>query len=148
MSKPQNMSKTTLEKISVCDIMKTNTSKIIQKLELQIPSQFQQYSDLYSSYLHTIDDLYGACYISEKEFFDNLNLDQGILKSAQEYSQTFTDAYMDQIALYAKFRQDIVQMQTSNLKVYDNFLHTLMETYAKSLSQFNKFVNSPHSDSE
>ena len=148
MSKTENISKTTLEKISVCDIMKTNTSKVIQKLESQIPSQFQQYSDLYTSYLHTIDDVYGACYISEKEFFDNLNLDQGILKSIQDYSQTMTDAYMDQIALYAKYRQDVVQMQNSSLKVYDNFLHTLMETYSKTLSQFNNIVNSSKSESK
>ncbi|HUU48510.1 MAG TPA: hypothetical protein VMW55_07000 [Nitrosopumilaceae archaeon] len=148
MSKTENISKTTLEKISVCDIMKTNTSKVIQKLESQIPSQFQQYSDLYTSYLHTIDDVYGACYISEKEFFDNLNLDQGILKSIQDYSQTMTDAYMDQIALYAKYRQDVVQMQNSSLKVYDNFLHTLMDAYSKTLSQFNNIVNSSKSESK
>ena len=75
MSKTLNTSKVPLGQISVCDIMKTNTSKIIQKLESQIPSQFQQYSDLYSSYLHTMDDVYGTCYMSEKKFFDNLNID-------------------------------------------------------------------------
>ena len=78
MSKESNQKP---EKISVCELMKENTSKIIQKLESQTPSFFQQYTDLYSAYLHTMDDIYGTCYISEKEFFDKLNLDQGILNA-------------------------------------------------------------------
>ena len=62
MSKPETISETKPEgKISVCDIMKTNTSKVIQKFESKIPPRFQQYSDLYAAYLHTIDDLYGTC---------------------------------------------------------------------------------------
>ncbi|TFH02755.1 MAG: hypothetical protein E4G77_01735, partial [Nitrosopumilus sp.] len=70
MSKTETLSETKPEeKISVCDIMKTNTSKVIQKFESQIPSKFQQYSDLYTKFLHTLDDVYGTCYISDKEFF-------------------------------------------------------------------------------
>jgi hypothetical protein len=80
-------------------------------------------------------------------FFDKLNLDQGILKSLQEYSQTTTDAYMDQIAQYAKFRQNVIQVQISSLKIHDNFLHALMETYATTLSQFNNVVNLTNSKS-
>jgi len=126
------------EKISVCDIMKTNTSKVIQKFESHIPSRFQQYSDLYATYLHTIDDIFGTCYISEKEFFDKLNIDQGVLNSIQEYSNAVTETYLDQIDLYAKYRRELIQMQISSLTVYDNFMHTMMDTYAKTLSQFNK----------
>ena len=139
MSKTQTMSNSKpKEKISVCDIMKTNTSTVIQKFESQIPSNFQHYSDLYTAFLHTIDDVYGTCFISEKEFFDNLNIDQGVLKTIHDYSKSATDAYVDQIDLYAKYRQEFVQMQISSLKVYDNFLHIMMESYAKTLSQFNK----------
>ena len=98
MSKPEIISETKPEeKISVCDIMKTNTSKVIQKFESKIPPRFQQYSDLYAAYLHTIDDVYSTCYISEKEFFDKLNIDQGVLHSIQDYSKTLTDTYLAQI---------------------------------------------------
>ncbi len=143
MSKTEITSDTKPEgKISVCDIMKTNTSKIIQKFESQIPSRFQQYSDLYAAYLHTIDDVYGTCFISEKEFFDKLNIDQGVLHSIQEYTKSLTDAYLAQIDLYAKSREEFVQTQISSLKVYDNFMHTMMDSYAKTLSQFNKVANS------
>jgi hypothetical protein len=143
MSKTQTVSEIKpQEKISVCDIMKTNTSKIIQKFESQIPSRFQQYSDLYAAYLHTIDDVYGTCFISEKEFFDKLNIDQGILHSIQEYTKTLTDTYLAQVDLYAKSREEFVQTQISSLKVFDNFMHTMMDTYAKTLSQINKAANS------
>jgi hypothetical protein len=143
MSKTQAISETKSEgKISVCDIMKTNTSKIIQKFESQIPSRFQQYSDLYAAYLHTIDDVYGTCFISEKEFFDKLNIDQGVLHSIQEYTKNLTDTYLAQIDLYAKSREEFVQTHISSLKVYDNFLHSMMNSYAKTLSQLNKVGDS------
>jgi hypothetical protein len=130
------------EKISICDIMKNNSSQIIRKLESQVPSRVQQYSDLYSAYLHTLDDVFGSCYMSEKQFFDNLNIDQNVLKTFQKLSQTLTQSYLDQIDMYAKYRQELTQMQISGLKVYDNVLHTMMESYAKTLSQFNHFTSS------
>ena len=143
MSKTQTISETKPQgKISVCDIMKTNTSKIIQKFESKIPPRFQQYSDLYAAYLHTIDDIYGTCFISEKEFFDKLNIDQGILQSIQEYTKTLTDTYLAQMDLNAKSREEFVQRQISSLKVCDNFMHTMMDSYAKTLSQFNEAANS------
>ncbi len=143
MSKIQTVSKIKPEeKISVCDIMKTNTSKIIQKFESQSPSKFQQSADLYTAYLHTMDDVYGTCYISEKEFFDKLNIDQGVLSSFQEFSKAFTETYLDQIDLYGKYRQELIQMQISSLSVYDNFMHIMMDSYAKTLSQFNKVTSS------
>lgn len=143
MSKTEIISETKpIEKISVCDLLKTNTSKIIKKFELQTPAKFQQFSDLYTAYLHTIDDFYGTCYISEKEFFDKLNIDQGVLNSMQEYSNAFTETYLDQIDLYETYRQEIIQMQISSLSVFDNYLHIMMDSYAKTLSQFNKIINS------
>lgn len=130
------------EKISICDIMKSGTSQVIQKLESQIPLKLQQYSDLYTAYLHTIDDLYGTCYLSEKEFFDRLNIDQGILKSIQELNKTVLQTVLHQIDLSAKYREEITQMQISSLKVYDDFFHILLDSYAKSLSMFNRSTKS------
>ncbi len=136
------MSKTeSKEKISVCDVMKTNTSKVIQKFESKIPANFQQNSDLYTAYLHTLDDVYGTCYVSEKEFFDKLNIDQGVLKSIQEFTKIFTDTWMDQIDQYSKYRDEFIQIQISSLQVYDNFMHAMMDSYAKALAQFNKSTN-------
>lgn len=66
--------------VSVCDIMKGSTSEIIRKFESQIPSLIENYANLYAAYLHVFDDLFGTCYIHEKEFIDKLNIDETILK--------------------------------------------------------------------
>ena len=71
--------------VSVCDIMKGNTSEIIKKMESQIPTYFQMHSDVYTEFLHTMDDLFGTCFIAEKEFFDKLNFDQYTLKFFDSY---------------------------------------------------------------
>jgi len=137
MSETENISKTE-NKVSVCDIMKNNTSEVIKKMESKAPLLTQKYSDLYVAYLHSIDDMFGTCYISEKEFFDKLNLDQGILKQAEKFSNAITTMYLNQIESSSKYLEANIQMRESALKVYDNFIHTMMDSYAKTLSQFNK----------
>ncbi len=117
-------------------------NEIIKKLETQIPSSVQQYSDLYTTYLHTIDDIFGTCYIAEKELYDKLNLDQGVLKEFQEFSNVLTKTYLDQIEISSKYVEAYVQIRKSSLKTYDNFMHVVMDSYAKTLSQFNKFQDS------
>jgi len=141
MSKSESISKIE-NKVSVCDIMKNNTSEVIKKIESQAPSLIQKYSDLYVTYLHTIDDIFGTCYISEKEFFDKLNIDQGILKEAEKFSGAFTAIYLDQIEFSSKYLEANIQMRVSALKTYDNFIHVMMDSYAKTLSQFNKSIDS------
>lgn len=141
MSKTENVSKIE-NKVSVCDIMKNNTSQIMKKIESQSPSLIQKYSDLYMTYLHTIDDIFSTCYISEKEFFDKLDIDQGILKEAEKFSKAITANYLDQIEISSKYLEANIQMRVSALKTYDNFMHVMMESYAKTLSQFNKSISS------
>ena len=46
---------------------------MIKETEAKMPIFFQSYSDLYTKYLHLLDDIFGTCYIAEKEFFDKLN---------------------------------------------------------------------------
>ena len=141
MSKTENISKIE-NKVSVCDIMKNNTSEIIKKLESKTPSLMQKYSDLYMQYLHTIDDIFGTCYISEKEFFDKLNLDQNVLKEVEKFSNSLTAISLNQIEASSKYLEAYMQMRVSALKTYDDFMHVMMDSYAKTLSQLNKSTDS------
>jgi len=125
------------DKISTCDIMKDNTSKVIKKMESQIPSYVQEYSNLYTEYLHMYDDLFGTCYISEKEFFDKLGFDQETLKTFDNYSKTLTNFYSSQIEMSTNFLREYVKMRISAIKSSDKYLHLMMDSYAKMLSQFN-----------
>jgi len=123
---------------SICDIMKGNTSAIIQKMESQIPVNFQIYSDMYKEYLHMIDDLFGTCYLSEKEFFDKMNIDDKILKIIDSYGKTYTEIYNSQIENYSSFLKGYSKMRTSGMKSYDKFAHVMMDSYAKMISDFSK----------
>jgi hydroxylamine reductase (hybrid-cluster protein) len=127
-------------KISVCDVMKDNTSKVIKKMESQIPSYVQEYSDIYTEYLHMFDDLFGTCYISEKEFFDKLGFDQETLKTFDNYSKTLTNFYSSQIDMSTNFLREYVKMRISGIKSYDKNLHVMMDSYAKMLSQYNATI--------
>ena len=126
------------DKISVCDVMKSKTSSVIRKMESQIPSYVQEYSDLYAEYLHTIDDMFGTCYLSEKEFFDKLNIDQKTLKEFDNLSGFWEKIATSQIETSTNFMRANNQMRISAIKSYDKYVHTMMDYYAKMLSQYNK----------
>jgi len=105
-SKPEKQE----EKLSVCDIMKEDTSEIIKKMESKMPSLFQNYSDLYTKYLHLFDDIFGTCYIAEKEFFDKLNIDQGILRQLKANSESMKNNYIENIDMMMTLQPLTVQM--------------------------------------
>jgi len=127
--------------VSICDVLKTDTSEIIKKLESQVPSVFQNYSNLYNEYLHMFDDLFGTCYISEKEFFDKLNIDPIILKQIKTNSESMKKSYLELIDVNTKYLDEYFKMRISAVKSFDNLMHVMMESYAKTLSQFNKSLN-------
>ena len=130
------------EKLSVCDIMKDDTSEIIKKMESQIPLLFQSYSDIYTQYLHSLDDIFGTCYIAEKEFFDKLNIDQSVLRQIKENSKIIKENYMQNIENLTKFFDQYTKTRMEAIKSFDTYMHTTMDSYAIILSQFNKFIKS------
>lgn len=127
--------------VSVCDIMKGNTSEIIKKFEYQIPSMVQNYSNLYTAYLHLFDNLFGTCYINEKEFFDKLNIDQAILKQLKDNSDSIKNRYIENIEITTKFLDEQIKMRISAIQSFENLAHVMMDSYAKTLSQFNRSIN-------
>ncbi|MCJ8305793.1 MAG: hypothetical protein HRU07_01935 [Nitrosopumilus sp.] len=122
--------------ISVCDIFKDNTSKVIKKLEMQIPSHFQIYSDMYKEYLHVIDDIFGTCILSEKEFFDKMKIDKNLMKNIETFTNYFTGIGINQIENYDNYLKWYAQMRISGMKSYDQFVHTMMNSYSKTLANF------------
>lgn len=117
--------------------MKGDTSEVIRKLESQIPSFVQNYSDLYVDYLHILDDIFGTCYIAEKEFFDKLEIDSNALKQIQDHSAAIKDRYIDAIEANTRLFDMYAKAQISALKSFDNYIHVMMKSYAKTLSHIN-----------
>ncbi len=126
--------------ISVCDIMKDNTSKIIKKLESQIPFSTQHYFDLYAAFLHSIDDAFGTCYIAEKQFFDKIGFDQNMLNSFKHVSDQFTNTVLTQIETINNLQKSHLQFQKSFLDMYEQYNHSFIDSYWKSLTEFNRFL--------
>ena len=124
-------------KISVCDVMKSSTSSIVKKMEFQVPAYLQQYTDLYTAYLHSFDQIFGTCYIAEKELFDKLEIDQNTLKSFESLSKTFGDVISSQIDTSTQFLNTYVRMRISTIDSFDRYAQVMMRVYANMLSQFN-----------
>jgi len=122
--------------ISICEIMKNNTSDIIQKLEVEIPILFQNYSDLYSRYLHSIQDMFGVCHLAEKQYFDKMHVDQNVLKSFDEYWKFIANITESQIGVSTDFLKSYVQFRLSAVDSWDEYAHMTMNMYAKMLSGF------------
>ena len=123
-----------IKSLSICDIFKDNTSRIINKLEMQIPSHFQIYSDMYKEYLHVIDDIFGTCILSEKEFFDKMNIDNNLIKKTSQYTNYLTNMWINQFENYDNYLKWYSKMRSSNMNTYDEFVHEMMNIYAKSLT--------------
>jgi hypothetical protein len=125
--------------ISICDIMKDNTTATIRKIESQLPTYVQLYSDLYIEYLHSLDNVFGTCYISQKEFFDKMGFDQKILANLKEYWDAITSTFLTQIEMSTNFQSFYIKTRIEAIKSFNKYAQLSMENYTRILSQFNKF---------
>jgi hypothetical protein len=134
MSKTQTQE---TEMISFCDVMKENTSKIIKKLEMQVPISIQAYSDFYKSYLHSLDDIFGTCYIAEKQLVDRMGFDQNFLKNFQKMSDDITSMIETQIDMMNNMQKAQLEIRSQLMKASEHYVHFMMDSYAKYLSFLN-----------
>jgi len=128
------------ESVLFCNMMKNNTSTLVKKAESQIPTYAQLYSDVYTEYLHMVDDLFGTCYIAEKQFFEKFNIDSATMKVFSNYMNSLTNVYSSQIDMSTDFLKNYSQMRIAMIKSYDSYMHTMMDVYAKTLAQINTTI--------
>ena len=121
---------------SVAQILKNNTHEITKKLESQLPLKVQQFSELYSAYLHSINNTFDSCITCEKELFEKLGMDKGIIKVFGEYTKTCTDTMLQQMDQYAQFRKYATDTQLSVVKSWDDFMTSMIGYNIKIFNQF------------
>ena len=121
---------------SVAQILKNNTHEITKKLESQLPLKVQQFSELYSAYLHSMNNTFDSCITCEKELFDKLGVDKGVVKAFGEYTKAHTDNLLLQMDYYAQYRKYASDTQLSAMKSWDNFVTTMMYYNFKVFDQF------------
>lgn len=124
--------------VSICDLMKNNSSEILQKMEYQLPTYLQGYADLSTKYLHSFNTLFGTCYMSEKQFFDKLGIDHKVLEPIDEYWNFIKNLVLIQIETHSKFVEDYIQFIMATIESFDKSMTSALDYYANALSEFNK----------
>jgi len=122
--------------ISICDLLKNNTTKIIRKYETQAPIFVQMYSDYYNEYLHSLEDIFGTCYLSEKHFFDSLGIDEKTMSATDKFCEGFTETTISHIGMCTNFQKVQFDTMVSFMRSYDHFFHLGMDYCAQIFSQF------------
>ncbi|MGB6463605.1 MAG: hypothetical protein WA799_08320 [Nitrosotalea sp.] len=126
--------------ISVCDIMHTNSTNVIEKVESLLPINMQMYSDFYTECLHSLQDLFGACYIAENEILSKIGIDQKSLQSFDTYTKTVTRSTIVQIEMANNIQKTYLQTQISAIKTLDEYIRLTLDYYSRMLS---RSLNSP-----
>lgn len=125
-------------KTSICDLVKSNTGEIIQKIEYQVPIYLQGYSDLFTKYLHSYNTTFGACRIAEKQIYDKLGIDHNLVEEAANYLDFIKNLTLVQIEMYSKFVEDYIEFRVSTIESFEKSIRAILDYYSKSLSEFNK----------
>jgi hypothetical protein len=121
---------------SISQTLKNNTHEFTKKLESQLPLKVQQFSELYTAYLHSVNNTFDSCITCEKELFEKLGVDKGLIKAFGEYTEAHTDMMLQQMDYYAQFRKYSTDTQLSAMKSWDNFMLTMMDYNFKIFDQF------------
>lgn len=112
---------------STCDILKQDTSKIMKKMDSQIPLYVKIYSDIYREYNHTVEDFFNLGYALERAELNAMFQGTGTKKTAEILSRLYTDMLLSQLDLYEKFLKWYAQTRISGLKSTDSMIHNFME---------------------
>lgn len=100
-----------------------------------MPQLFQEYSNLYSRYLHSVQDIFGTCSFAEKQYFDKMKVDQNMPNMYDDYLKSTTNIVESQIDLSTNCVRRYIQFRLSSMDVWDKFMHICLNMYAKSLSE-------------
>ena len=121
---------------SVSQILKNNTHEITKKLESQLPLKMQQFSELYTAYLHSMNNTFDSCITCEKELFDQSGVDKRIVEAFGEYTKTCTDNMLQQMDYYTQFRKYSTDVQLSAVKSWNDLMESMTNYNLKIFDQF------------
>jgi len=121
---------------SVSQILKNNTHEITKKLESQLPLKMQQFSELYTAYLHSMNNTFDSCITCEKELFEQIGVDKRIVKAFGEYTKIHTNYMLQQMDYYVQFKKYSTDVQLSAVKSWDDLMASMVSYNLKMFEQF------------
>ncbi|MGI0075554.1 MAG: hypothetical protein ACREA5_06385 [Nitrosotalea sp.] len=117
--------------VSMCDIMKDNTSEIMQKMNSKIPTYIQLYSDLYKKYLLMTSHFYDTCYIAGKELLGKTGMDDTRSVIFDGYWKSIKQMVLFQIDINENMTKSYVQYRLSVLDSCDDAINQTMTNFSK-----------------
>lgn len=121
-------------RISVCDIMHDGAADIIAKMQSLLPLNMELYSDLYMECLNSFQDLFGTCYIAEKEIEDTIGIDQNLLEYFDVTAKTYSKMVISQIDMTNNIQKAYLQSSISAVKTSDDYIRLMLDSYSRMVS--------------
>ena len=125
--------------LSACDIMHDGAAEIIAKIQSLLPINMELYSDLYMECLNSFQDLFGTCYIAEKEIEDTVGIDQNLLEHFDVIAKTYSKMVLAQIDMANNIQKAYLQSSISAVKTSDEYIRLLLDSYSRMVSKSLKF---------
>jgi len=127
--------------LSMCDIMHDGAAEIIAKMQSLLPLNMELYSDLYMECLNSFQDLFGTCYIAEKEIEDTIGIDQNLLESFDVTAKTFSKMMLAQIDMANNIQKSYIQSSISTVKTADEYIRLMLDAYSRMVSNSLNFTS-------
>ncbi len=129
----------TEQKTTTPSIIKDNTSEIMEKIDSKIPTYVKLYSDLYKKYLHIASDFCNASYLTQKELFGNMGVNDTRLEMFDAYLESVKKMILLQIDINENMIQSYVGHRLTVLEFYEQMLNRNSNNFSKMLSWFNEY---------
>lgn len=128
-----------VEFISICDIWKDCTHTFIRKAEQKTPVFIQTYTQVYSEFLHHLDNIFGSCYLWQKQYFDKLGIQQSTIIEYGKFCNFFLNEITSQMDNYARLSQLESNHVVSGMESCNNYVRQGLDWYAKIMGNFMKW---------
>lgn len=120
--------------LSACDIMHDGAAGIIEKMQSLLPINMELYSDLYTECLNSFQDLFGTCYIAEKEIEDTIGIDQKMLEYFDATAKAYSKLAISQIDMANNIQKAYLQTSISAVKTSDEYIRLMLDSYSRMVS--------------
>jgi predicted transcriptional regulator YdeE len=124
---------------SIQNIIQDHTSEIIEKIDSKIPTYVQLYSDLYKKYLQIAGNLCTKSYLTQKEFYEKMEIDDARFAMFDAYLESIKKMSLLQIDMTETMFQSYIGFRLTALDFYDQMMNGCMVNFAKMCPILNNF---------
>lgn len=121
---------------SIYNVIQDDSTKIIKKLEMVGPTQYQLFSNIYTEQLHHLEKIFKVCIMAEKELIDKLGIDESIMSNGTTISNSITAIFLNQIENYNNYLKWYSRVRIESMKTYEEYSIIMVDAYSKALKNF------------